>query len=106
MTKNKHRYLLIKSSVPLEGLNAHDIKKAVFERMGMRFHIAALKVIEMQGSTLVIRCSLKSFDEVVAALTMTKELGGRRIAFYTLKSSGTIRALKKAKQIFDAAGAF
>ncbi|MEM3245638.1 MAG: Rpp14/Pop5 family protein [Candidatus Micrarchaeaceae archaeon] len=95
LTKNKHRYLLVRSSVGIDALNAYDIKKALFEKLGMRFHLAALKIISMQGNYLIIRCSLKSFDDVVAALTMIKNINGSRIAFYTIKSSGTIKSLQK-----------
>ncbi len=92
----KHRYILLMSTHAVEG---QSIKRALFYKLGINYYKASIRIISMQQNIAIIKCSLESFMQVIAALTMVKEVDGHEIAFYTLKASGTLRALKaKATQ--------
>ena len=54
------------------------------------------KVIKFLGNDLfILRVSLERYEQSIVAVTLAKSLGGKPIGFYTLKASGTIRALQK-----------
>ena len=45
----------------------------------------------------IIRCSNETKEEVISALTLIKEINGKRIILSPIKTSGTIRGIKKIK---------
>ena len=42
----------------------------------------------------IIRCSHKTKESIITALTLISEINGTRVIFSTLKTSGTIKSLK------------
>jgi len=45
----------------------------------------------------IIRCSNKTKEELISALTLIREINGKRIILSPVKTSGTIKGLKKIK---------
>ncbi len=99
MIRVKHRYLLVEASEPVDeaalGARARElILRELMRQAGASyFHKVNPRIICMDSKTLTVRCSLAGLSALVVAFTMTKSVDGKPIAFYTLKSSGTIRGL-------------
>ena len=45
----------------------------------------------------IIRCSNKTKEVIISALTLIREINGKRIILSPIKTSGTIKGLKKIK---------
>ena len=45
----------------------------------------------------IIRCTNKTKEEIISALTLIREINGKRIILSPIKTSGTIKGLKKIK---------
>jgi RNase P/RNase MRP subunit POP5 len=99
--KAKRRYLLVECSTAIG-----ESDRALFERRlcgallaqigAMHYHSVNPKITGFVNERrFVMRASLEGHKDLVLALAMTKRLDGTETAFYTLKSSGTIRALLK-----------
>jgi RNase P/RNase MRP subunit POP5 len=96
----KHRYLLIETSAPFDedsdfGVRAKDmLQKELMLQIGHSlYHTVNPKVISMKSNILTLKCSLHGLSNLIVALAMIKSIDGKSIAFYTIKSSGTLRAL-------------
>jgi RNase P/RNase MRP subunit POP5 len=97
----KRRYLLVECATPVvEGGRTRFesvLCSAVLAQVGaLRYPAVNPKIAGfVDEHRFVMRASLEGHRELVLALTMIKRLDGAETAFYTLKSSGTIRALLK-----------
>ncbi len=47
----------------------------------------------------IIRCSHQSKETIISALSLVKEINGTRVIFSPIKTSGTIRSIKKTNLI-------
>ncbi len=89
--KAKHRYII---AIATSSIDERSIKRALFYKLGINYYKASIRIISIRQDSIIIKCSLESLMQVIAALTLVKEIDGHEIAFYTIKSSGTLRALK------------
>ncbi len=95
MVKVKHRYILVESAEELgeevlKGRLNGELSRAIGD---IDYHRVNPRLMKYGGKRFVLRCSLDGYGKLVVALSMVKELDGRKVAFYTIKSSGTMRAL-------------
>ena len=101
MVRIKHRYVLVRFEFEdsahvqnLEDKVKHGLRNELIANIGsLRYHIVNPYVIKVDSGTLIIRCSLEGMPMLIAALAVIKSIGNENVAFYTIKSSGTIRAL-------------
>jgi RNase P/RNase MRP subunit POP5 len=99
--KIKRRYLLVESATTIENkgrvLFERALYGALFVQIGaIHYHSTNPKIVGfVNDKRFVVRASLEGHKEVALALAMIKKLDGTETAFYTLKSSGTIKALLK-----------
>ena len=101
MMRPKSRYLLVESSLPVDGALVqqfeHQLYTALLRAIGeLCYHEANPKIMKfLNERQLILKCSLLGYKNTILALSMIKRLDSMDIAFYTLKSSGTIKALLK-----------
>jgi RNase P/RNase MRP subunit POP5 len=99
--KTKRRYLLVECATAIEERGRAQFErglfKALLEQMGvLHYQSANPKMVGfVDAHRFVLRASLEGHKEMALALAMIKNLEGAETAFYTLKSSGTIKALMK-----------
>lgn len=92
MMRPKHRYILVESTVENSQAKA-SLPRALLAELGtVQYARATPRILEIQGR-IVVRCSLEGFDSMMVALSLIRELDRKKAAFYTLKASGTIKAL-------------
>lgn len=107
--RRKLRYVLVEAS---EGINVKDptmaesLKRGVQNFLGQLPYFKANPQVAAQLSdrTFVLSVNRGYERSVVLALAFVKDLGGRRLGFYTLKTSGTIRSLKGRRERLGASG--
>ena len=101
MMREKHRYILVESAVevPEEARKGFEVElsRELMHNIGeVHYFRANMRIVKHVGlRRFVIRCSLERHNDVIVALSFIKRIGGADTGFYTLKSSGTIRALLK-----------
>ncbi|MCL4411473.1 Rpp14/Pop5 family protein [Candidatus Marsarchaeota archaeon] len=99
MMREKRRYVLVETSTPVRG-DQDEFKKRLYISLmdcagQLGYHRINPHVIGFVGSDMfILRASLEGTPSMVAALAMVKSVAGSEMAFYTLKSSGTLRALR------------
>lgn len=98
ITRPKNRYLLVESSALLDTrdhvLAKRILDALVFEIGAVGFVKANPKIVHQVGDTaFILRVNRGYEDGVVLALSFIKEVGNVKVGFYTIKTSGTIRAL-------------
>ncbi len=102
MMRRKIRYILTESAKPiLEGDRSqfeYQLYRAMLHAIGeLNYHKTNPKIIKfVDERSFILRCSLEGYKEALLALAIIKKLEDKETAFYTLKSSGTIKALLKA----------
>ena len=104
MIREKHRYIMVEASENINAVGDEATNKrfenalytALRAELGdiSYFSVNPKLVLRQGSSVLVMRCSLKGFGSLVRAFALIKRFEGREMGFYTIKSSGTIRALK------------
>ncbi len=102
MIRQKHRYVLVR--VTGEAAELPDLSDAVqlelLREIGsLEYHKVNPKVISWEPNLMMIRCSLQGLGKLALALAMIKRVNGRTAAFYTVRTSGTIRALLAKKKL-------
>ncbi len=96
MMRTKHRYILVESA---SYARREALQSELLRVIGTDYHIVNPKILDIRGK-MVIRCSLAGMGKLTTALALIKSLDGKENAFYTIKSSGTIRALmEKSEQL-------
>jgi len=97
--REKRRYVLVEQAEPVvkadqerfaEQLNG-ELMRVIGE---IDFPLVNPKIMKFVDEKLfIVRTSLEGQGKMVLALSLIKSVGGKETAFYTLKSSGTIRTL-------------
>ncbi len=93
--KSKHRYILAMSTLPIEAYSEPALLSQLLAFMGyVAYAFAHPSIIKAFSSNLfVIRCNRSYEKQVIAALAFVKELQGKPIGIYTLKTSGTLKSI-------------
>lgn len=88
----KHRYVLI-DSIGYDANMQDGLISELHRQIGpMDYHSVNPRMLQIKGK-LVVRCHLVGLSRLINALTMIKSVNGKETAFYTIKTSGTIRSL-------------
>ena len=93
MMREKHRYILIESPVNMDGMENKLYNQLFYTIGSSEYSNVNPKIISAKGNSVLIRCSLVGFSKLILALTFIKSIEKSPIAFYTIKASGTIKAL-------------
>jgi RNase P/RNase MRP subunit POP5 len=102
MMRRKTRYILVESATPIaEGGRARFeplLYRSMLQSIGdLDYHRSNPKIAKfLDERRFILRCSLEGYRKALLALAMIKRIDERETAFYTLKSSGTIRALGRS----------
>ncbi|MCL4404865.1 MAG: Rpp14/Pop5 family protein [Candidatus Marsarchaeota archaeon] len=100
MIRDKKRYILVEASSEL-GLQKEELdklfKQAMMAVVGqLSYYEVSPKVVSLPDkNSFVVRCRLKGYDKALTATALIKRLGNLEVGLYTIKSSGTIKALMK-----------
>ncbi len=100
--KRKLRYVLVEAS---EGIDMKDPYKAEKLKRGIQAFMGQLPYFkanpqvsaQLSDRTFVLSMNRGYERNVVLALAFVKNIDGKRIGFYTLKTSGTIASLNGRK---------
>ncbi|MDE1865265.1 MAG: hypothetical protein KGH94_01335 [Candidatus Micrarchaeota archaeon] len=101
MMRDKRRYISILSSRPVAEPDRKrfesELYSAMMQQLGeSEYFKANPKIAKFTGKdTFVLKVALDRYEHSIVALTFIKSISGKPIGLYTLKSSGTIRALEK-----------
>ena len=106
MIRDKKRYIMIEASSELNmGKEELDraLKQAVLSLVGqLGYYDISPKLISLADSRhFVVRCKLRGYERMLLASALIKRIGATETGLYTLKSSGTIKALMKGKASED-----
>lgn len=101
--REKHRYLLVEMSNETQlnekefyALLSRELSRCIGE---IHFHKVNPRFMKFANpKSFVIRSSLEGMGSLTLAFAMIKRLNTEPMSFYTLNSSGTIKALLKPKQ--------
>ena len=104
--KERHRYILFK--VIREGENILDQRDILNSLWASIWKYFGLKEASKIGLWLldinfvdgfgIVRCSHHTKEIVLSALTLITEISGKKIILSPIKTSGTIRSIKKLKE--------
>ncbi len=106
MIREKKRYILVEAYAPVPA-DRDEFAKGLYSELikcagQLTYHRMNTRVIEfMDGNRFIIRATLEGTPGIVAALAFVKSVNGSDNAFYTLRSSGTIRALRAYAKALD-----
>ena len=82
--------------------NQNDFLKSVWQSIWRYFGMKEankiglwLLELDLDERFGIIRCTNKTKEELISALTFVREINGKRIIISPIKTSGTIRSLKK-----------
>ncbi len=100
MMREKRRYLLVMSTNDIaqgtEKVFEVGLYNAIQKEMGNLYFKANPKIVKyIDEKKFVLRVGLDGYKIAIASLAFVKSVNDREIGIYTLKSSGTIRALLK-----------
>lgn len=101
MKNEKRRYILVESAVEIPDASASEFEtellKEIMKTVGETHYFRANPKMMgfIDNKTFVLRCNLSRYRDMIVALTFIKRVSGKEIGLYTLKSSGTIKALTK-----------
>jgi RNase P/RNase MRP subunit POP5 len=100
--RERHRYILFKIILDKNnGFSEQELLKAIWQSI---WNLFGLKEASKMGMWLVrmdidkkygiMRCSHKTKEYLISALTLIKEISGNRVILSPIKTSGTIRGIK------------
>jgi RNase P/RNase MRP subunit POP5 len=101
MMRRKIRYILTESVKPVPESDRSQFEQQLYRAMlhsigELGYHRTNPKIMKfIDNKTFILRCSLDGYRNALLALSIIKKLDEKETAFYTLKSSGTIKALLK-----------
>jgi RNase P/RNase MRP subunit POP5 len=100
MLRDKKRYIMLEATSELKTDKDEldrALKQAVLSLVGQLgyYDISPKLVSLVDGKHFVVRCRLKGYERMLLASALVKRLGATETGLYTLKSSGTIKALMK-----------
>ena len=104
MMRRKIRYILTESAKPVLETDRSQFEQQLYRAMlhsigELNYHKTNPKIIRfMDEKRFILRCSLEGYKAALLALAIIKRLDDKETAFYTLKSSGTIKALLKVPE--------
>ena len=100
MMRRKRRYMLIESLYEIAYVDGFERELALgmLSVMGqLGFHKSNPRIIQFVDSKHFVLCvGLDGYHDSVLALSMLKMLRGKECAFYTLRTSGTLMALRSS----------
>ncbi len=103
MMREKRRYLLVESTLEIVETARRDFELELYRELlhsigELSYFKANPKIIKyIDRNRFVLKCNLVRYKETILALTFIKRIAGRDVGFYTLNSSGTIKALEGKK---------
>jgi RNase P/RNase MRP subunit POP5 len=102
MMRDKKRYLLVESTIPLgtdERSFSHSLYKEIIRCIGeTSYHKINPKFMKfVSDNRFIIKSGLSGAGQLVLAFALIKKIDTKETGFYTLKSSGTIKALSAFK---------
>lgn len=103
MMRRKSRYILAESAILIAESDRAQFEpqlySALLDSIGeLSYHKTNPKIIEfLDEKRFILRCNLEGYRNALLALSLIKRIDNREIAFYTLKASGTIKALKRSQ---------
>lgn len=98
--RDKKRYILFETTADIatekEELE-RSLKQAVLSLAGQLgyYEISPKLISVVDKNHFIIRCRLSGYWKMLLASSLIKRLGNTELGIYTLKSSGTIKALLK-----------
>ncbi len=101
MMRRKIRYILTESAKPVTESDRPQFEQQLYRAMlhsigELSYHRTNPKIMKfIDDKRFILRCSLDGYTNALLALSIIKKLDVKEAAFYTLKSSGTIKALLK-----------
>jgi ribonuclease P/MRP protein subunit POP5 len=99
--RERRRYLALKvqSEEQFDGRTVMEAVESSVQRLFGEYGAsqANLSLIEYfpQDNLLVVRCSHKALEKVIAAIASTNKINGKTAAIHIVGVSGTIKALSK-----------
>ncbi|MEM2123933.1 MAG: Rpp14/Pop5 family protein [Methanolinea sp.] len=99
--RENRRYVLSRVEPPWAEIDGRSISAAVAEAVASLFGDAGLAriqpaVISAGAGHAIIRCVRSTEGELVAALATVHRVGSQRVALRPVRTSGTLRALRRA----------
>ncbi len=97
--KDKHRYILVESGVEISDNDIEDFSSGLYSGLmhcigEANYHRVNPKIVNFVGrNRFIIKSSLSGSGFLIAALALLKRVNSKETYFYTLKTSGTIKAL-------------
>jgi RNase P/RNase MRP subunit POP5 len=101
MIRDKRCYLTIMSSRPIPAADRGSFEASFYSALLLQlgeaeYFRANPKIMKFIGSDrFMLRVLLERYEQAIVGVTFIKSLGGRPIGLYTMKASGTIRALQR-----------
>ncbi|MCL5239592.1 MAG: Rpp14/Pop5 family protein [Candidatus Marsarchaeota archaeon] len=97
--RKKLRYVLVEASADArmaDPRNPEELKAGVRAFLGeLQYFKANPQIAAVLSSNVFVMVVNRGYERSLAlALAFVKGLGGRRMGFYTIKTSGTIRSIK------------
>jgi RNase P/RNase MRP subunit POP5 len=100
--RDKRRYILVEASSEI-GADRKEFESLFYSELihnigETEYFRANPKIIRfIDDRRFILKCGLSKYKETIVSLSFIKRIGKNEVGFYTLGSSGTIRALLKAK---------
>ncbi len=101
--RDKRRYILVESGIGIAEAERDDFSMALYNALlhsigESTYHRVNPKMVKFMGERrFILRAALAGSGLLIAALGLLKKINGRDCYFYTLKTSGTIKALASFK---------
>jgi RNase P/RNase MRP subunit POP5 len=103
MIRTKRRYIVVETSAKIGAGEREAFEKGLYSAMMAQigeaeYFKANPKVIAfLDERRIILKVNLEKYDESVVALALIKQIDSKVMGLYSIKSSGTIKALGKAK---------
>ena len=105
MMRKKLRYILVETSRETNIESLSDLEREFYRRMrfligDMNYHTVNPKIIKfLNPRCFVLKVNLEGLPDALLALALFKRFNGTDTAFWSIKISGTIKALGKKLSI-------
>lgn len=98
ITKYKNRYVLIESSEPINTMDravSYALLNSTDKLVGEVGHaeLNPKLVFQYNDNVFIMRVNRGYERKAILALSFIKDVGGKKLGLYTIKTSGTIRSL-------------
>ncbi len=95
----KNRYLLAQTSVPIDMSlieNQKSLEEKMLKALGTATYSYTMpKIIPASQNEFILRVHRNTEEHAILALSFIKEISGKRLGIYTIKTSGTIKSLRE-----------